>query len=104
MITKIDIALLKETFVTKEDLEKSELKTADSFVVVQNQLDNMRSDINVLKQDMTELKNNMITMEDNIIHAIKNLQTESVITSSYRPKLDNHEKRISKIETIVLPA
>jgi hypothetical protein len=39
-------------------------------------------------------------MEDNILGAINKLQVENSITASYRPRIENHEQRITKLEKL----
>ncbi len=116
MITDKDIVKLKEVFATKEDLEKLDLKTASSFAENEKRFSKIDAtlaehdkkftkidkDIATLKKDVSEIKDHLLTMEDNILGAINKLQNENAITSTYRPKLENHEQRISKLETVVL--
>lgn len=122
MITDNDIKKLKQTFVskndlkkelnrfaTKEDIDQLELNTGKGFNDVQKQLSNVKADISEIKEEITEIKeeiteikNNMLTMQDNILGAINKLQTENMITASYRPKIQNHEERITKLERATL--
>lgn len=109
MITDKDIVKLKEVFATKEDLEKLDLKTASSFAdnekritKIDVEISSLKKDVSSLKKDVSEIKDHLLTMEDNILGAINKIQNENAITSTYRPKLENHEQRISKLETVVL--
>ena len=128
MITDKDVKKLKEVFATKNELEKLDARTAAGFLDVQEQLNgikqdvsglkqdigglkqdvsdlkqdvsDLKQDVSDLKQDVSEIKNNMLTMEDNIVGAIHNLQIENSVTATYRPKIEDHEKRISKLEKL----
>jgi hypothetical protein len=84
-------------FATKEDLEHSEQKTALGFADTQRQ-------INELKSDVAQIKDHLISMEDNILGAINNLQNENKLVSTYLPKVNNHETRITKLESSVFPS
>jgi len=101
MITDADVKKLKlERFLTKKDfkkeinkyatkdaLEKLDSRTAEGFADVQEQLN--------------EIKNHMITMEDHIMGALNKLDIENQVTATYRPKIEDHEQRIAKVETVV---
>ena len=108
-------------FATKEDLDKSEIRTAKSFEDVQKQIFRLEDDVSGLKkdvssikkdisgikrdvsnlqEDVTDIKHNILTMEDNILGAINKLQVENSITATYRPRIENHEQRITKLEKL----
>jgi chromosome segregation ATPase len=108
MITNADVKKLESTFATKEELEKLDARTADGFSNVQTQLnriDNTISEIKVdlseVKEEISEIKNHMITMEDHIMGALDRLTVENEVTATYRPKIENHERRITKVESAV---
>jgi chromosome segregation ATPase len=108
VINDLDIKKLKTVFTTKDDLEKLELRVGDSFISVQEQFDHVQEQfdhvqeqLDDLKTDVSDIKNHMITMEDNILGALSRLQSENVVTSSYRPKIEDHEQRITKVEKAI---
>ncbi len=103
MITDTDIKKIKEIFVSKKELENLDLRAATGFAESEKRFTKVDKDIAFLKEEVADIKEHLITMEDNILGAISKLQNENTVTSTYRPKIDNHEKRISKLETIVLP-
>ncbi|MBU1166874.1 hypothetical protein KKC60_00500 [Patescibacteria group bacterium] len=129
MITDADIKKLKlERFLTKKDfkkeinkyatkdaLEKLDARTAEGFLNVQTQLNEikrdisgmkgdisgMKGDISGMKGDISDLKNTMLTIQDNLIGEIHKLHIENKVTATYRPKIENHEERITKVEAVV---
>ncbi len=115
MITDNDIAKLKQTFVTKEDLkneltkfatkadlEQLELSVGKGFNDVQRQINGVKAQVVEVDEKISEINHNLLTIQDNILGAINKLQTENMITASYRPKIQNHEDRITKLERMVL--
>lgn len=120
MITDNDVKKLKQTFVTKEDLEESESRTAFGFADVQKQLnvlttnstelkDNVAKLIKgqsslekrqsslergqaELKEEVKEIKLQMYGMEQNIIAAIHEIKEDHEVT----------KKRVTKLEKIAL--
>ncbi|HSV94529.1 MAG TPA: hypothetical protein VLH94_00925 [Spirochaetia bacterium] len=115
MITDADIKKLKlERFLTKKDfkkeinkyatkdaLEKLDARTAEGFLNVQTQLNEIKGDISGMKGDISDLKNTMLTIQDNLIGEIHKLHIENKVTATYRPKIENHEERITKVEAVV---
>lgn len=108
MITDADVKKLKRTFATKEELEKLDSRTAEGFLNVQNQLNEIKEDISGIKGDISgmkgdisDLKNTMLTIQDNLVGEIHKLNIENQVTATYRPKIENHEQRITKVETVV---
>lgn len=115
MITDADVKKLKRTFATKEELEKLDSRTAEGFLNVQNQLNEIKEDISGMKGDISgikgdisgmkgdisDLKNTMLTIQDNLVGEIHKLNIENQVTATYRPKIENHEQRITKVETVV---
>ena len=87
MITDADVKKLKSTFATKEELEKLDSRTAEGFVNVQEQL--------------SDIKNTLLDMKDYIYGELHSLHIENKVTSTYRPKIEDHEQRISKVESAV---
>lgn len=102
MITDADIKKLKlERFTTKEELEKLDNRTAEGFADVQGQLNEIKTDLAGVKTDVSEIKNTLIDMKDYIYGELHNLRIENKVTANYRPKIENHEQRITKIESVV---
>ena len=108
MITDADVKKLEKTFATKEELEKLETRTAEGFTDVQTQLNEIKqdlsgvkTDVSCLKTDVSEIKNTLLTMQDKIYGELRNLHIENQVTATYRPKIENHEQRITKVETVV---
>ncbi len=129
MITDADVKKLEKTFATKEELEKLETRTAEGFTDVQTQLNEikqdlsgvktdvsclktdvsclktnvscLKTDVSCLKTDVSEIKNTLLTMQDKIYGELRNLHIENQVTATYRPKIENHEQRITKVETVV---
>ena len=107
-IVKEEIKSELQNYPTKQDLkkelkneiEKLEFRIAKSFEDNQQQMNGMKGDISSLKKDVSEIKHNMLTMEDNIVGAIHSLQIENSVTATYRPKIENHEQRITKLEKL----
>ncbi len=108
MITDADVKKLKKTFSTKAELEKLDSRTAEGFLDVQNQLNEIKEDISGIKgnisgikDDISDLKNTMLTIQDNLVGEIHKLHIENKVTSTYRPKIEDHEQRITKVESVV---
>ena len=113
MITDVDVNKLKQTFTTKDDLDKSESRTAFGFADVQKRLNVLTADVKELKigqkelqegqtelkeglmelkEEFGDMKQQMTGMEQNIISAIHELRDDLVET----------KKRVTKLENIVL--
>jgi chromosome segregation ATPase len=116
MITDADIKKLRlERFATKEELEKLNARTAEGFSDVQGQLNDIKTDLsNVkedvsilkqdvsgLKQDVSEIKSTLLDMKDYIYSELHNMRIENKVTATYQPKIEDHEQRITKVESIV---
>ena len=119
MITDKDIEKLKSVFATKDDLEKHEIRTGESFIEVTNKIDNLENRFDGLENrfdslenrfdglenrfdnlenQFKDLKNEVLNMEDHIIQELKSMQLEQQVSLSHKRELANHEKRIIKIE------
>lgn len=99
-VTKNDLKKELQGFATKADLEELEVRTAKIFAQNEQRMTGVEGNISKLQEDVSDIKHNMLTMEDNIIGAINKLQIENSITASYRPKIENHEQRITKLEKV----
>lgn len=99
-ITKKDLKKELKRFATKDDIEELDIRVAKSFNQNEQRMVAMEENISKLQEDVSEIKHNMLTMEDNIIGAINKLQIENSITATYRPKIENHEQRITKLEKV----
>ncbi len=91
MITDKDIIKLKSVFATKEDLERLEIRTGESFIEVNNKIDN-------LENQFKDLKNEVLNMEDHIIRELKSMQLDQQASLSHRREIADHETRITNIE------
>jgi len=111
MITDADIKKLKTVFVTKEDLDKSEARTAFGFTDVQSQIselkngqidltekvyslsgkvDQLSDKVNNLSGEVKEISQQLRGMEQNIIQAIHET----------KDKQEDQEVRITKLERV----
>ena len=95
MITDKDIIKLKSVFATKEDLERLEIRTGESFIEVNNKIDN-------LENQFKDLKNEVLNMEDHIIRELKSMQLDQQVSLSHRREIADHETRITNIESKLL--
>ncbi len=111
MITDKDIQKLKSVFATKndltrfatkEDLEKLEIRTGESFIEVKNKIDNLENRFDGLESQFKDLKNEVISMEDHIIKELKSIQLDQQVSLSHRREIADHETRITKIERKLL--
>jgi|WetSurMetagenome_2_1015567.scaffolds.fasta_scaffold350743_2 hypothetical protein len=121
-LTKKDFKKEIGKYATKDALEKLDSRTAEGFLDVQNQLIGIKGEIlgikgeisgikgeilgikgeiSGMKEDITDLKHHMLTMEDNIVGEIHKLYIENKITATYKPRIENHEQRITKVESAV---
>lgn len=73
MITDADIKKMKKVFSTKEDLQQLEKK----------------------------LTNNIVEFKDEILHEIIALREDITVITGYRDMLEDHDKRIEKLEITV---
>jgi archaellum component FlaC len=129
MITDVDVKKLNlERFLTKKDfkkeigkyatkdaLEKLDARTAEGFLNVQNQLSEIKEDLSgvkedlsgvkedvtSLKEDVKDIKNTLLNMQDKIYGELLKLNIENKVTSTYKPRIEDHEKRITKVESVV---
>lgn len=101
MITDADVKKLSYTFATKEELEKLDARTAEGFADVQNQLSEVKSGLKSLDNRVESLEQRILTMDDHITGALHTLTVENRITANYRPKIEDHEQRITKVESVV---
>ena len=102
-VTKKDITLLKEVFVTKEDLQQygsqlgSQLRTDLKNDLYQMMTDQFRIFADIFRQELR-------ASEKRTFSAIKESESRildsmgSFMTTNIVPQLDNHEERITKIE------
>lgn len=86
MITDDDIKKLKKVFVTKNELKK-ELKR---FATKDDLADSVR-----------ELREEIINFKDSILSEIIKLREDVTVIIGYRDLIENHDKRIGKLETTV---
>jgi len=114
MITDADVKRLKLDFLTKKEfkeeakkfatkveLEKLDARTAEGFLEVQKQFSEVKSSIKSLDNRIGSLEQRILTMDDHIMGALHTLTIENKITANYRPKIENHEQRITKVESVV---
>lgn len=102
MIADADIKKLKlERFATKEELEKLDSRTAEGFLNVQGQLTEIKEEISEMKGNISDLKNTMLTIQDNLVGEIHKFHIENKVTATYRPKIEDHKQRITKVESVV---
>ncbi len=99
-VTKAELKKELQKFATKDDIEDIDIRVAKSFKQNEQRMTGMEANISKLQEDVSDIKHNMLTMEDNIIGAIHKLQIENSITATYRPKIENHEQRITKLEKV----
>jgi hypothetical protein len=74
MLTKKDIQILKEVFVTRVEFKE--------------EIANLRA----------ALKNDIITFKDAIVGEIQSMREEIAIVIGYRDKIEDHEDRIERLE------
>jgi len=79
MITDADIKKMKKVFVTKEDLKDLSNKFEARFAT---------------KEDIIDFK-------DSILTEIIKLREDVAVVTGYRDLIEDHEKRIEKLETVV---
>ena len=79
-------------FATKDDLEELELRVAKSFAETQHQIFNI--------QNTMVTRDEFITLEDHMLGQIKTLFDENLVRSEHRREIDDHEKRITKLEIV----
>ena len=106
--------------ITKKDLDKTLEKALSKqsnvileavdfgFKKVNKEIEVLKTDVSVLKTDVSELKETtgkILSREDKIFKQLDDLkQEEKMSTVSYKrhdEKLENHEQRISGLETTV---
>ncbi|MDO8609230.1 MAG: hypothetical protein Q7R95_01660 [bacterium] len=95
MITNKDVEKLKETFVTKDDLTKELAKyaTKEDLRSTTNEL------IELIKAFRQELKEDIVNFKDSILTEIVKLREDIAVTTGYRDMIEDHETRISKLES-----
>lgn len=101
MITDVDVKKLEKTFATKEELEKLDARTATGFLDVQNQLNEVKSRLGSIETHMESMEHTMLTIQDNLVGEIHKLHIENKVTSTYKPRIEDHEQRITKVESVV---
>ena len=79
-LTKKDIELLKETFVTKDEFTE------------------LRGEVAELRSEVKELKNDIIQFKDDILYELKGLRDEITIVVGYRDRIEEHEDRRGYID------
>lgn len=92
MITDKDVEKLITKFATKDDIENLEVRVSQGFTDLQKQINNLD------KKFVT--KDEFITFEDHILGEIRTLFQENLVKSAHRRELDDHERRITKLEKI----
>lgn len=109
MITDQDIKKLKTVFSSKDDLknleyalEKHEIRTGESFAENEVRFNRIEKKLDNLENKFDDLKNQVLNVEDHIIGELQSMRTELLVATSHRRELDDHEKRITKLEDLAL--
>lgn len=104
MITDADLKKLKTALIPEFKQLDTKFEQLNSKIDgVKTRLDvledNVKDDFKQINQKLDEVKIRLDVLEDNVTGDIAKLQNENLVTSNYKRDLDNHEERISTIET-----
>ncbi len=97
MLTKADIKIIKDLLkntVTKDDLRK--YATKDDLKVFATKRDLERF---ATKDDFKKLSHDVVGFKDEILGEIRGLRDKVAVVTGYRDTLEDHEQRITKLES-----
>jgi hypothetical protein len=102
--TKNDLKLFAtkddlKRFATKDDLEELELRVAKSFEETQKHILALTEVVTNLDKKFVT-RDEFVTFEDHILGEIKKLFDENIVRSEHRREIDDHERRITKLERV----
>lgn len=93
MLSNNDITKLKKIFTTKEE-------TAESFKEIFKYIGEIKNEI---KYDVVhEIREDIIKFKDEILHEIVALREDITVVRGYRDMIEDHDKRLGKLEEICL--
>ena len=88
-----------KSFATKNDLKIFATKEDLTEFVTKNHLGLVVQDIvDLLKEVRLNLRGDILNFKDEILHEIVKLREDVTVTTGYRDTIENHEKRIFKLE------
>ena len=116
MITDVDIKKMKRVFATKEDLKgmsnrfdkkfatKEDLKMALEKYATKTDLSNVSVElvelIRSFGSELSGLKEDIVDFKDSILTEIIKLREDVAVVTGYRGLIEDHDKRIEKLETV----
>jgi len=102
MITDVDIKKMKRVFATKDDLKNFVTKDDSKRFATKDQLsDTTKELVDLIYSVRTELKEDLVNFKDSILTEIIKLREDVAVVIGYRDLIEDHDKRIEKIETVV---
>jgi hypothetical protein len=102
MITDADINKMKKVFATKDDLKKFVTKDESKKFATKEDLLNVSTElIRSFRSELSGLKEDIINFKDSILTEIIELREDVAVVTGYRNLIEDHDKRIEKLETVV---
>ena len=104
MITDVDIKKMKRVFATKEDLKgmsnrfDKKFATKDDLSIVSTELVGL---IQSFGAELSGLKLDVVDFKDSILTEIIKLREDVTVITGYRDLIEDHDKRIEKLETVI---
>lgn len=108
MITKQDINILEKTFTTKKEMkagfDRTDRKFDKMLATMSGKFDELRVDIHELKDKYFQLNDNLLATKSDLMGEMKAIREEQMVggyrQSQHSDQLEDHETRITKLETI----
>jgi len=101
MITDADIKKMKRVFATKEDLRNLSNKFEAKFATKDQLSDTTKELVDLIYSVRSELKGDLVNFKDSILSEIIKLREDITVVIGYSDRIEDHDKRIEKLETIV---
>jgi len=99
MLTTADKKWITENFATKEDL---------LFFVTKEEFSEFKEETREFQQETRESLNKIMNTLDHFLGELRDMRQEHDVIShrvyrDHSPKIEDHEKRITRVETLPLP-